>query len=226
MSRNEGSEEKKKRLKKKIGMGILAGLTSVSVLLGGIYDSPGELVRDNHERPKILTENFQDFSEDELESEENEGKEGFKEKMKKQIYKIPVKVRAVFCVPLWALGTLILSGLNLLWKGIFTPLADVILNFLLSFLLLLGVLAVCIKLLFPDMPWRKIFSKKVLLTVFIGCLVMAVMDSVVPLFWKDYIFYRNLGKFILGLIVLTIIIRPFVKKKIEDMNAVEIRYEI
>ena len=218
-------KEKKDRLKKKAGIGLLASLTSISVLLGGVFDSPQELVRDNHERPVILTENFEDFSEDDLENEEGKEKETAKEKLKRQIYRIPIKIRMIFCVPLWFLGSTLLSLGNFLWGSLLTPLADIILNFLLQTLLLLIVIGVCVKLLFPDLPWRKIFNKKTLLYVLICSVVMTLLDIFLPLVWKKYKFYRMLGKFLLGLVVLVIVIRPIIEKKIEDMNSIEIHYQ-
>ncbi|MBQ1476938.1 MAG: hypothetical protein IIZ33_02200 [Erysipelotrichaceae bacterium] len=219
-------KEKKERLKKKASIGILASLTSISVLLGGVFDSPKELVEENHEKPVILIENIDDYSEDELENEEGKDHTGYKDKLKRQIYRIPLRIRMIFCVPLWCLGTMILSLGEFLWGSLLSPVLNVLLTFLLQTIILMAVIGICVKLLFPDLPWRKIFNKRTLLAVLIGSLIMSLLDAVLPLFWKEYRYYKMLGKFLIGLVILTIVMRWFIKKKIEDMNTIEIHYQL
>lgn len=53
---------------------------------------------------------------------------------------------------------------------------------------------------------------------------MSVLDIVMPIVWDKYRLYRFLSKLVIGLIVLFIILRPFIKKKIEDLYEYEITY--
>ena len=100
--------------KKKIVAGIMSGLTAFSLTLGGLFDSAEELKADYPQNPKAVIESIDDYSEDNL--EENEAHDSFKEKLKRLIYKIPVKIRTVFFVPLWALGSLLISLIDTLFK--------------------------------------------------------------------------------------------------------------
>ena len=63
--------------KKKIALGIMAGLTSFSVTLGALFESAEELKRDYPKTPKAVVESINDYSEDNLEN--NEVHDSFKE---------------------------------------------------------------------------------------------------------------------------------------------------
>ena len=199
--------------KKKIGLGILAGLTSLSVLIGSVFDSSKDLLEDTHVSVKAISETMTDLSEDNLES--GKQKQGFKERVRRMIYKVPVRVRVVLFLPLWLLGNLILIGAEFLFRTVLAPIGNLILGFILQTLLLLGIIAVCIKIMFPDLPWSKIFSKKLILLVFAGSLFMSACDFVMPMIWEKYTLYRRISKLILGLIVILIILGPFIRKKLK-----------
>lgn len=210
-------EERKKKLKK----GIVATVTSASVLLGGAFDTPEDLLNPENKPIKPLSE-VVDHSSDLFEDmyKQEDPKDGFKN----LIYKIPLKIRMYVCVPLWFLGNGIITILELLLKTILLPVAHIILNFIIHTLILMGIVILCVKLLFPKLPLSKIFNKKTLLFIFIGSILMSVLDIVMPIVWDKYRLYRFLSKLVIGLIVLFIILRPFIKKKIEDLYEYEITY--
>ncbi|MBR5341216.1 MAG: hypothetical protein IK151_04735 [Erysipelotrichaceae bacterium] len=209
--------------RRKIGLGIIAGLTSISVLLGGVFDSSKDLLEDYPKTPKAVIDSIDDYSEDNL--EKGGEKESYKEKLKRLIYKIPVRVRTVFFLPLWVLGTAILALADMIFKTLIAPFAHLILGFILQTLLLFLIIGICIKILFPDLPWSKIFSKKLFLSVLLGSIFISACDFVIPMFWEKYTFYRNITKFILGLVVILIILKPFIKKKLANRVTYEIKYK-
>ena len=209
--------------KKKVALGIMAGLTTFSVTLGALFESAEELKRDYPKTPKAVVESINDYSEDNLEN--NEAHDTFKEKLKKLIYLIPIRIRTVFFVPLWAIGHVLITLLEILFQNIFIPIAQQIGGFLVETLIMLLVVAVCIKILFPDMPWSKIFSKKVILSVLIGSLLIRILDLVLPHFIEHYKTYRMIIKFTLGLIATGIILKPFIKKKLENRISYDIIYD-
>ena len=209
--------------KKKAILGIMAGLTTFSVTLGSLFESAEELKRDYPKTPKAVVESIDDYSEDNLEN--SEVHDSFKERLKKLIYRIPVKIRTIFFVPLWAIGHVLISLAEMLFETLFVPLAQQIGGFLIETLILLLVAAVCIKILFPDMPWSKIFSKKFILSVLIGSVLIRILDIVLPRFIENYKTYRLIVKFTLGLIATGIILKPFIKKKLENRVSYEIVYD-
>ena len=209
--------------KKKVTLGILAGLTTFSVTLGALFESAEELKQNYPKTPKAVIESINDYSEDNLEN--SEVHDSFKERLKKLIYRIPVKIRAIFFVPLWAIGHILISLLEILFQNIFIPIVSQIGGFLVETAIILLVSAICIKIMFPDMPWSKIFSRKFILSVLIGSLVIRIVDLVLPHFIDNYKTYRMIIKFVIGLIATGIILKPFIKKKLENRISYEIVYD-
>lgn len=216
------NEEEKKKKKRQIEKGIVAGITSASVLLGGTFDSPQDLINEQHVKPKAVIEQIGNIDDD---PEQEKQKSVFEEKLRDLIYRIPVKVRMFLCVPLWFLGTFLISLTDLLANTLLAPIGHIILNFVLHVLLLLAVIGICVKILFPDMPWSKIFNKRTLLLTILGSILLSLCDIFMPMVWEDYRLYRNIAKFVLGLTVILIILRPFLKKKWKERFTYEIVYE-
>ena len=209
--------------KKKVALGIMAGLTTFSVTLGALFESAEELKQNYPKTPKAVIESINDYSEDNLEN--NEVHDSFKEKLKKLIYRIPVKVRTIFFVPLWALGHILITLMEMLFQNIFVPIVSQIGGFLIETVIMLLVAAICIKIMFPDMPWSKIFSKKFIMSVQIGSIVIRIVDLILPHFIENYKTYRMIIKFVFGLIATGIILKPFIKKKFENRITYEIVYD-
>lgn len=211
----------KKKSGKKIALGIAAGVASLSVLVGSVFDSSMDLLEETSQDPKAVMETVKDLSKDSLQ------KKGLKQKarayVRNVIYKIPVKVRTVLFLPLWLLGNMVLIAAEALYKTLLAPIGSLILGFVLQTLLLLGIVGICIKILFPDLPWSKIFNKKLILLVISGSVFMSVCDFVMPMIWEKYNMYRRLSKLIIGLIIILIILRPFIKKKLKNRISYEVR---
>ena len=64
-----------------------------------------------------------------------------------------------------------------------------------------------------------------ILFVFFGSLFISIVDFVLPLIWEKYRFYRNLIRFILGLLTVGILLKPFIKKKMQYRITYEIIYD-
>ena len=216
-------QKQKKETKKKLATGMIAGVTSASVLLGSAFDSPKDLLERFDDKTEPLIENYEKIT---IEDRHPWLGMPFKQKTREFVFKIPVKLRMVLCVPLWIMGNALLFMAELLVKTVLTPLGHLVLGFLMQTLILLAIIAVCIKILFPDMPWSKIFSRKTILSVIIGSLIMSIADAVAPLFWEHYRFYRRLSKLILGSVVILLILKPFLKKKWKERISYDIRYDM
>ena len=212
---------KNRKSGKKIALGIAAGLTSLSVLVGSVFDSSADLLEETPRDPKTVTETAKDLSGDSLQ------KKGLKQKAKAYfrsvIYRIPVKARTVLFAPLWLLGNIVLMAAETLYKILLAPIGSLILGFILQTLLLLGIVGICIKILFPDLPWSKIFSRKLVILVIAGSLFMSACDLLMPMIWEKYVLYRRLSRLIIGLIVILIVLRPFIKKKLKNRISYEAR---
>lgn len=213
-------ENDKKR--KQIEKGIVAGLTSASVLLGGTFDSPQDLINNDKYKPEAVIEKVLNDDEDKQEAKQ---KNTLKEKFRNLVYKVPVKIRTYLFVPLWFLGTFLISLTDLLVKVVLAPASHIIINFILHVLIILGIVVICIKVLFPDLPLSKILNKRTLIMVIIGSMLLSLCDIFMPMVWDKYKLYRNISKLVLGLVVILIILKPFIKKKLENPYTYEIQYE-
>lgn len=213
------SEDKKK---KQIEKGIVAGLTSVSVLLGSTFDTPQDLINNDKYKPKAVIEKIQS---EEEENHKSKQENLIKAKLRNLIYRIPVKIRTYLFVPLWFLGTFLISLTDLLTKVVLVPASHIILNFVLHILVIMAIVVICIKILFPDLPLSKILNKRTLMMIFIGSFILTLCDIFMPMIWTKYKTYRNISKLVLGLTVILIILKPFIKKKLENPYTYEIQYE-
>ena len=209
-----------KRTLKKLGLTILAGITSTSVLLNGAFDSPREFIEDINKKEIIISEQINN---DEYKDSDH-NRQYFR--LKKLIYMIPVRIRMILCIPLWFVGNLLLTLFHMLFNTMLKPAVSVIVGFILQSIILLIVIAIGIRVLFPDLTWSKIFSKKTILIVLISSLIMSICDILLPTIWKQYNFYISIVKLIIGLIVVVIVMRPFIKSKKENMYAYQIEYNI
>ena len=213
-------KESKKR--NKIAVGVIAGIASLSVLLGGVFDSSGEILKDSSGTEKDAISSIGELAGNDIQAKTVS--QSMRRAVKNLVYTIPVRIRAVLFVPLWFLGSAILWTFDLAVGAMIAPAARLILGFILQALLLFAVIGLCIKILFPDLPWSKIFSKKLFLSVFAGSIFMSLCDIIIPHFWQDYKLYRNISKALLGLFVMGIILKPFIKKKRKDPTSYKIVY--
>ncbi len=189
-------EEKGKR---KIAVVLSAAVASAGLFLASAFSSPTDLL-----------ENLRNN-----EDEHNATVEIAKMEYKKQsfIEQIPFLIRACVALPLWLIGTLLLKLISGLVKLVLSPVISFILSLLLIFFILLGIILLVLKLLFPDKSIKELLSKKVIITTFIGSLIIKIVDAILKHIWTNYNDYRFLIIFILGLLTISIVIIPILIKK-------------
>lgn len=189
-------EEKGKR---KIAVALSAAVASAGLFLASAFSSPTDLLQN-------LRNN---------EDEHNATVEIAKMEYKKQsfIEQIPFLIRACVALPLWLIGTLLLKLISGLVKLVLSPVISFILSLLLIFFMLLGIILLVLKLLFPDKSIKELLSKKVIITTFIGSLIIKIVDVILKHTWTNYNNYRFLIIFILGLLTISIVIIPILIKK-------------
>ena len=189
-------EEKGKR---KIAVVLSAAVASAGLFLASAFSSPTDLL-----------ENLRNN-----EDEHNATVEIAKMEYKKQsfIEQIPFLIRACVALPLWLIGTLLLKLISGLVKLVLSPVISFILSLLLIFFMLLGIILLVLKLLFPDKSIKELLSKKVIITTFIGSLIIKIVDAILKHIWTNYNDYRFLIIFILGLLTISIVIIPILIKK-------------
>ena len=94
-------------------------------------------------------------------------------------------VSKVLLLPLYAIGAVLMKAGELVLTGVLAPAAMIIFKWLLLAGIVLGVLAICLKVAFPDIPLGKMLTKKGILSVFISTAVFSAACEVIPLIWPD-----------------------------------------
>ena len=172
-------EKKKKEWKRKAAVGVVAAAASASVLVGGAFDSPADLLSadgdDDNGSPTPVVHTLaaqtadlvDDASGNASDDEDEERRQRFPA-VRRWMLSLPVGVRALIGVPLWAAGWAITAGLSLLWNAALAPIGGRILAWVLAAIAAVLVFALTARALFPNVPWKKILRPRNILLVVIG----------------------------------------------------------
>ena len=190
-------EEKKSKWKKKAAVGVVAAAASASVLVGGAFDSPADLLDADSDddtgapTPVVhtLTAQRADVADDggvaSDEDEDSQRRQRFPA-VRRRILGLPIGVRALVGVPLWAAGWAITAGLSLLWNAALSPLGSRILAWVLAAVAAVLVFALTAKAIFPNAPWKKLLRPRNVLIVLLGMALLGATDTLLNIFWEDY----------------------------------------
>ncbi|MBQ2061322.1 MAG: hypothetical protein II458_01445 [Oscillospiraceae bacterium] len=186
-------KKKKKSWKKKTAVGMVAAAASASVLVGGAFDSPADLMNpdngDNSSPTPVVQTLTAQVPETTAGSDDDANGEEERQRfpaVRRWVQSLPVGVRALVGVPLWCVGWGITEALSLLWQAVLTPVGGKILSWLLAAAVCVLVYALTAKALFPHAPWKKILRPRNLLIVIGGMIVLGIADTLLGVFWKDY----------------------------------------
>ena len=168
----------KKNWKKKAAVGLICAATGAGVLVNGAIDTPNDLLQDD-----IAAVTVEAQTDDDMTAADDEHKGS---PLRRWLLSLPLGVRALVGIPLWALGWGITELFALLGQAALTPLGHTILSWLLTAVLAVGAFALTAKAIFPNMPLKKILRPRNILIVAGGVMLLGVIDTVLPLFWKDY----------------------------------------
>ncbi|MBR3719397.1 MAG: hypothetical protein IKN20_05995, partial [Firmicutes bacterium] len=131
---------------------------------------------------------------------------GIKARLRAAILSMPKWLRIVVVVPLWALGYALLLLGSFLYSTVLSPFAGVILSALIGIAAMVALFAVTAKMLFPDMPWRKILSKKNLAVLIVTGALLAAADVIVPRYYSGYPYVAAAVKLAAVLVVVNILL--------------------
>ena len=170
---------KKKSWKKKAAVGVICAATGAGVLVNGAIDTPNDLLQDDAAAVIIEAQ-----TDDDMVAADDDERKG--SPLRRWLLSLPIGVRMLIGIPLWALGWGITELLALLWQAALSPLGSTILSWLLTAALALGAFALTAKAIFPDLPLKKILRPRNILIVVGGTLLLGAIDTVLPLFWTGY----------------------------------------
>ncbi len=169
----------KKNWKKKAAVGVICAATGAGVLVNGAIDTPNDLLQDD-----IAAVTVEAQTDDDMTAADDDERKG--SPLRRWLLSLPLGVRVLIGIPLWALGWGITELFALLGQAALTPLGHTILSWLLTAALAVGTFALTAKAIFPNIPLKKILRPRNILIVAGGVLLLGTVDTVLPLFWKDY----------------------------------------
>lgn len=203
-------DKKKKKAGRKAAGAAVAFTAAVGVFFSSLFGTPNDLLADpsRTDPPAIVMDiSTDDEAEEEQETqeEENTEKPGFFARIRAYILRLPLFVRVAIGLPLWALGWLVTQAFAALWKLFLAPVAGHILTFLLMAAVLLAVMTVLLKTVFPDLPLKEILSRPNILIVLIGCTLFCIFNTVMGRQDDGFLRWEPLIRFGEGAFILLIV---------------------
>ena len=209
-------QNKKKKWKKKAAVGMVAAATSASVLVGGAFDSPADLLNpdnnngdDGSPTPIVETVSLHTAAaavDDGSSGDEDDGDQERRQRfpaVRRWVQSQPAAVRALVGVPLWCVGWGISSALALLGQAAMTPLGGRILSWILAAVAAVLVFALTAKAIFPNVPLKKLLRPRNVLIVLGGMAALGAADTLLSVFWKDYPPIGQLLRLVGGALMIT-----------------------
>lgn len=195
-------ESRRQDRRRRLASGAVALVTSASVLVGGIFNSPALMPDDENPVPQVI---YSASDDDDLDGSGDGGDDGSREQApggaeaaqeqeaqpevwedERRKLRIPLGVRLLAIPAAGVLCWLIFTGASALFGSLLRAALARLLAWALLLAALLGGFAAAVKAVFPNLPLKKIFSKRSVSGALIGGAVLAAADIMLPLFWADY----------------------------------------
>ncbi len=213
----------KKHGKKAVAVG--AGLIAAcSLALGSLAASPDELFSGAPQDQQVVSAVA--VSEDGKRSSGTvspaAGKKlRFGDRLRMFFFAGPSVLRGALLLPFWALGKVLLSLLGLLFTAL-NPVWQVLLGVLLNAALLFGLFALIFKLLFPNKRLRDFLTRRNIVFLIAGAILLSLTDAILRAFWADYRPISIAIQLAVGLLVLALLCLRIFGKRIKrtKQNAV------
>lgn len=143
------------------------------------------------------------------------------DQLRAAIIRLPVAVKALFLLPLWALGAI---PVGLVTGLIGSALASTIAGLVLQAAVLIGVFCVVYKLLFPDKKLKELFKKRNLKWLLLGAGGVVAGNWVLMEVWPAWTFLRVVLMLGVGGLVLALLWKRICGKfKAPEPHPVETR---
>lgn len=176
-------------MNKKVAAGVAATVAAASIAANLAFE-PEELIHsaaylDSHTRI------VQSSQLGEMEIEYTEPEEPTRQdQLRTWLLRLPVPIKALFLLPLWALGAIPVA-IGTAALSAFSPVWAHILSFVLNAGILFGVFCLVYKLLFPDRKITELFkSKKNRRWLLLGVIGVTGVDLLLAQFWSGWSFVR------------------------------------
>ncbi len=179
-----------KKRKRRVAAGTAATVTAASLLVSSAVSDPAELLQPKQQAvpdpSHVATVDQLPHRSYIVETDQYEPLT-WRERACLWMQSLPLPVRALILLPLWGIGEVLTILLTALIQS---PIGRALLHGLLEIGLLIGLFALVWKLLFPNVPLKKIFNKRTLPWLIGGALLLAIANAVLGLIWDDWKIWR------------------------------------
>ena len=185
--------------KKKAAVSAVAAVTAASVLVGGAFSSPADIMDegpDAHVLTLDMDTDLQSEAGDNGGADDGEEEQGNKLRasVRRLVRQAPAPVRACVAVPLWLLGALLIELGSTLWGAVLSPVAAAVLGWAALAVMVLLVFTLAAKTIAPDLPIKKILTSRSVPGILVLCLCFGVLDCLLPFFWAGYAEFSQMVK--------------------------------
>lgn len=181
---------------------VAAVISASGAAVEANFDSPADILQNSDGEPKIEYVHAGDgeaqetpVADDEKQRQDSQGSSAIRE----TILKLPLGVRALFVVPQWIIGSLVVHLGSFLFAAA-SPLLHWVMSFLLFALVIAAAFTVTAKAMFPDLPLQKILNRHSIKWILIVSAAAFAADLILGAVWADYAHFKALVTF--GLILL------------------------
>ena len=191
-----------KKFGKKATATAVGLFAAVSLALGGVVDTPGDLFSGAPQAAQVvLYASVQDDCAPVVFPSEPAKKERLRDKL---FLSQPSIVRGIVLLPFWVAGKVLIAIFSLLFT-VLSPVLQIILGVLLNALLLFGLFILVLKLLFPNLKLKDFLTKRNVILLIAGSLLLTLTDTILKMFWEDYRPISIAIKLVTALIVLSLL---------------------
>lgn len=204
----------------------IALLTTASVMTGSLFDTPAALL-DGGDAVGIVYQADADAGEADGDADTQEGEEknrrggSLRASLRARLLRLPLAVRLLVLAPLWAVGSAILAAAGAL-APLLSPLFARAALFALLLALLVGCFTAAAKTVFPDLPLRRLLSRRSLLALALGAAGLAAADAVLGASWEEYETWRGAALSVAFFLALAGVSAPALlreqKRRLDEMH--------
>ena len=215
------------KTKKRAAATAAAVIAAAGTVLGGSLDSPADLMDDDDAMIPAQTAKY--AADDECDGGGDDAGEPEKRSLRRRVRRLvqtlPAGVRAAVGVPLWCVGWLVITAVSALWSAVLSPVAGTVLRCAATAGIMLAVLFAMMKIVFPDMPVKRIFNRRSILTALLGTAAVGAVDALMCVFLPEKRTAAELVRFFGSLAVFTLSALPLISAEVERMRAESAREE-
>ena len=187
--------------KKKVAAAVAATIAASGAAVDASFDDPADLLQqDMNTQPQIQYVDLENDQDTGAQTDEDRQKDTAEKggPVREWILHLPLAVRAVFVLPLWFVGHLIIMGGSFLFAGL-SPILQYLLSFVLIALVIAAAFTAAAKAMFPDLPIGKILNRHSIKWILIAAAAVWLADLLLGIFWAGYAHFKTI---ILGVFTL------------------------